>query len=224
MQRTTSVLIAGVLSIVASQSAQAQMTLGERDFGAPATGPLNGYSASSYYSAGISATPGLSTSGGSIAPNVASDLLTYTFGHGTGHPLSGLNGCTFTLSLTASAGNYSGLSVSFAQSSSLLNAGTGQGSYLAGGGYTAFGSGVALTGAGGSTALPATVTLSAGQTLGPEFTMSGVGAISGPGSLNYGSLEFNGIAAVPEPVNVALAVFGVLAVVIKLTPWRWHRA
>ena len=220
MHRRILVLAAGVLSLVASQSAQAALIAGW-NFGTTASGPLNNYAASSW-DTGISGTPGLTTSGGSITPTVMGGALNYGWGNGAA---GGLNGCTFILTLTASgAFDYSGLSVTFGfNPGNKLTALAGQWSYqINGEGYASIGSSINLA-AGGTPSTDLTgITLSAGQTLELQFVLSGP-AVSDHGHsfLTFDNLNANaaGITPVPEPVHYALAVFGVIFVSTGVGRW-----
>jgi hypothetical protein len=221
MQRTISLLAAGLLSLMASQSAQAAL-ITEWNFTTAATGPLTSYAASSFDS-GIVATPGLSTSGGVAVPSVTGGVLTYSY---NGNNVGNLNNCAFVLSLTASSlADYSGLSVAFTDSGNgALTSLTGQWSYRFGttGGFTTIGSSFNLIPVGTKTTTLTGITISAGQTLQLQFVMSAA-AGGNNGQLNFDNLDINGtVTPVPEPVHYALACFGLIFVTTGVG--RWYQA
>jgi hypothetical protein len=222
MNRKLLALMVGLLGILVSQSAQA--ALATWDFTTAATGPLSGYTPSSGGLGNLSGAT-LSTSGGQITPNVAGGVLDYAY---QGNHAAYLNNCVILLALTASSGfNYNGMSVAFQDThSGGLTAVNGQWSYrVTTPGYTDVGSSINLI----TTAAPNTsltgVSLSAGQTLYLQFTMSS-GAGSPPnGSLTFDNLVFDGtVTPVPEPVNVALGLFGGLFGVVLVARSRPVRA
>ncbi|MGO8928291.1 MAG: hypothetical protein ACLQU3_15595 [Limisphaerales bacterium] len=223
VQRAISVVTAGLLSLVATWSAQAGIIAGW-DFSTAANGPLSGYAASSYDS-GISATPGLSTAGGVIVPSVTAGVLSYTTPKG--NDANDINGCTFTLVLTASKANYSGLSVSFANVNSGYTGLSGQWSYWVGTGTpgttTPVGSAINLATSGTPSTSLGSTTFSAGQTLELVFAMTET-AGAHASSITFDDLALNGtVTPIPEPVRNALAVFGVILVSTGVGRWYHGR-
>jgi hypothetical protein len=224
MNKTLLALTAGLLGILASESAQAAL-ITHWDFSTAQAAPVSNYAPIS--NPGYLSTAGLSTSlpAGAVntSASVVGGVLNYSYG---GNHAAELNGSAFLLTLTAPGNySYSGLSVLFANvASGGLSALSGQWSYwIDSQSPQTFGGNLNLMNATTETSLPSIATLPAGHTLHLQFLLSGAAGTPN-GTVTFDNLDFNGIiTAVPEPVNVALGVFGgvfALVLVARSRPVR----
>ena len=183
-------------------STDAALLFSEWQFGTAQAGPLVNYAATTRDS-GVSAAV-LSSSGGTIVPSVTGGVLQYSWGNGGE---GGLNGAVLHLEMTVSSAYSGPFSASYSATSAKLTALTGTWSYWVNSGTPTLLSPKAINLAGANNDALANITLSPTDVLHLQFAFSGAVASSGNGDLIIDNLNIS----VPEPVNVALGIFGVLA-------------
>jgi hypothetical protein len=181
------------------------------DFGIAATGPLSVYAASTIGASVTSA--GLTTSGGagpSPAPSAAVGVLQYTWG---GNHADYLNGAVLQLHIITTGATFAGFSVTYDTASSSLTSLSGMWSYSVNGGTVSTLGLETITPNGiGQSDLLSGISLANGNTLDLSFTLSGAaGGNNGSFSFDNLALSASSITPVPEPVNVALGFFAVVA-------------
>jgi hypothetical protein len=216
LQRTISLLAAGLLSLMASQSAQAAL-IANWQFDTYGGGALSAFhpdagaqSATAIANASVAGSPL------PVLSHITGTTVNQTTASAPNNALqvqSGANGSSFTLTLQVSGTGLSGFVVTYASGDNSVPGYTQTWSYSIDG--TTF------------TSLPTTINAANTTTFnGTAYTadFSAITALNGAANVyfrdtialgNNDQVRFDNIAinAVPEPVNVALGVFGFCAVV-----------
>jgi hypothetical protein len=212
MNYTFKFLLAVAVGVLVSSPASG--ALATWDFATAVSGPLSNYAPSS---TGLDtvhiSNPGLSSSGGAIIPSVASGVLTYEAKNQ--QLATDLNGANLVLSITLTTGSsISGLSTSYSiANSKKFTSATGTWSYRIGstGAWNQLGTD-SITSSQTSYAdtwftLP---TVTSGQTLQFQFTLTNVMGENGSSSLSFDNFSIGATQVVPEPIAFALPIFGLV--------------
>lgn len=163
----------------------------------------------------VSPTPSFTSSGGNATEGISGGTLHYAY---NGANVGNLNNTVLTFTMAPNNSTISGLSVQYDAFSGQVTALSGTWAYsINGGTFANIGSASGITIGAAAGANNNTFTLS-GVSIAPTdsslvFRLTLSGAAGGNnGTLNFDNLEFDALSAVPEPINYALAVFGLVFV------------
>ena len=201
----------GICCAILCGLASAKGAIAGWDFASAATGPLANYAATTTDPRVTGA--GLSTSGGAITPSANGTVLNY---HWTGGGAGGLNGAILELQITTAGATFSGFNAAYTAASDKVSAISGTWTYwINNGTHTTLASEAIFV---GPTATPnsdilAGISLANNDVLHLQFVLGVPTAGSGAGDFDIDSLiiSASSITPVPEPVNVALGLFAVIA-------------
>lgn len=180
------------------------------DFATAQTGPLSSYAAASRDSHVTSALLATSGGGAQLTTSAVGGFLRYSW---NGNQSADLNGAFVQLDIAASGADFSGFTVSYATASTVLSGLNGTWAYSINGAAATPLSPETITLNGANSDSLGSLALASGQTLRLTFTLSGaIGGNSGSMSFDNFDVSASTITPVPEPVNVALGFFAVLAI------------